>query len=127
MLLNKIENLHRALLDLKEGPNNESKSSAGDKHETARAMMQLEHEKISRQLDDLHRQKNALEKIDITIGSSKIINGSLIKANSSYMFLSVAIGKINVDGKTVMVFSSQSPIGLKMLGKKIPVAQLLLL
>ena len=118
LLDQKIQDLQTALHDLTEGAENDSKSSAGDKHETARAMMQLEHEKISRQLDDLHRQKNSLEQIAINTVSSKIINGSLIKTNNGYLFLSVAIGKINVDEIPVMVFSSQSPMGIKMLGRK---------
>ena len=118
LLDQKIQDLQAALHDLTEGAENDTKSSAGDKHETARAMMQLEHEKISRQLDELNRQKNSLEQIAINTVSSKIINGSLIKTNNGYLFLSVAIGKINVDDIPVMVFSSQSPIGIKMLGHK---------
>ncbi|MEO5572520.1 MAG: hypothetical protein ABIT08_10335 [Bacteroidia bacterium] len=114
----KIRSLREALHDLKTGAENDAKSSAGDKHETSRAMMQLEYEKINRQLDELLRQKNGLEKIDIGQVSPKIINGSLIKTNNGYLFLSVAIGKITVDDKIVMVVSSQSPVGLKILGKK---------
>ena len=81
-LNDKIQSLQVALTDLKSGVENEGKSSAGDKHETARAMMQMEEEKISRQLDETLRQKTDLEKIDITAGSPEIASGSLIKANN---------------------------------------------
>lgn len=114
----KIEMLETALQELKEGSENDSKSSVGDKHETARAMMQLEHEKLSRQYDETIRQKNDLSKIKIGTISEKIINGSLIKANGNYFFLSIGLGKINIDGMTVMVFSLQSPLGQKMAGLK---------
>ena len=118
ILNDKIQNLLTALQDFKEGAENDVKSSAGDKHETARAMMQLEIEKTNRQLNEFQKQMNDLEKIDVTASSSKIINGSLIKANNIYFFLSVAIGKIDVEGINVMVLSSQSPLGLKMSGHK---------
>ena len=114
----KIQILKAALYDLKTGVENDAKNSAGDKHETARAMMQLEHEKISRQFDETTRQKNDLEKIDPGTDSPKIIFGSLLRANNNYFFLSIALGKINVDGVPVMVFSSQSPLGQKMAGLK---------
>ncbi|MEP7169012.1 MAG: hypothetical protein ABI855_06530 [Bacteroidota bacterium] len=114
----KIEMLKTALHELKEGAENDSKSSAGDKHETARAMMQLEHEKISRQHDETYRQKNELEKIVTQTVSEKIIKGSLIKANDNYFYLSIALGKINVHGVPVIVLSSQSPLGQKMAGLK---------
>ena len=38
----------------------ETKSSAGDKHETGRAMLQLEMEKASQQLSGINQMKNTL-------------------------------------------------------------------
>jgi|SRR6185436_3375183 len=117
-LNDKIQNLQAALNDLKSGAENDLKNSAGDKHETARAMMQLEDEKISRQLDETLKQKNDLEKIDITAVLPAIASGSLIKANNMYFFLGIALGKINVDDKQVIAFSLHSPLGQKMAGLK---------
>ena len=94
------------------------KSSAGDKHETARAMMQLENEKISRQLDETLKQKNDLEKIDIAAAMPVIASGSLIKANNMYFFMGIPLGRINVGDKQVIVFSLHSPLGQKMAGLK---------
>jgi transcription elongation GreA/GreB family factor len=112
MLDERIQTLHAALNDLTEGA--ESKSSAGDKHETARAMMQLEHENLSRQLDELQKEKNELARIDI--GSSAVIHkGSLIQTNRGLLFLSVAMGKVVVDGAEVIILSPQSPLGKKLL------------
>jgi hypothetical protein len=113
-----IQSLQAALNDLKSGSENEMKSSAGDKHETARAMMQLEDEKISRQLNETLKVKNDLEKIDITSVSPVIAAGSLIKANNMYFFLGIAFGKIIVDDKQVIAFSLHSPLGRKMAGLK---------
>ncbi len=116
LLEDKIKNLHTALQELKSGAENDAKSSAGDKHETARAMMQIEHENISRQLEELQHQQTDLKKIDIAKSLTTITTGSLIKSNNIYFFLSVAIGTIKVEGTSVIIFSPQSPLGLKMKG-----------
>ena len=60
-----------------------------------------------------------LEKIDITPTSPQIIKGSLVKTNKGYLFLSISIGKINLEGNTVMVISPQSPLGIKLLGLRV--------
>ncbi|HXU25982.1 MAG TPA: hypothetical protein VN698_02030 [Bacteroidia bacterium] len=112
----KIQALQSTLQELGEGAISDGKSSAGDKHETARAMMQLEQEKISRQLDELLVQKTVLQKIDATLKSWQITKGSLIKTNKGYLFLSVPLGKISVDGTDVIILSPQSPLGLKLMG-----------
>ena len=112
----KIKTLQDALNDLKTGRSSDSKSSAGDKHETAQAMMQLEQEKINSQLSEVVAQKQVLEKIDITLKSSQIINGSLVKTNGMNLFISVALNKMVMDDTTVIFLSAQSPLGKKLLG-----------
>ena len=118
LLNNKIQVLQNTLHELEEGAISDGKNSAGDKHETARAMMQLEQEKISKQLDEVLSQKAVLLKIDCTIKSEQISKGSLIKTNKGYLFLSIALGKINVEGVDVIILSPQSPLGLKLMGLK---------
>lgn len=115
----KIQNFQNTLNDLSEGAKNDSKSSAGDKHETARAMMQLEQEKISKQLDETLSQKAILQKMDVHVKSNHIQNGSLIKTNHGYLFLSIALGKIKTDKTDVIVLSAASPLGVKLLGKEV--------
>ena len=105
VLEEKINSLKNILLELEEASQSDSKSSAGDKHETARAMMQIEQEKISRQLGELLEQKTQLEK-----------GGVLIKTNKGFLFLSIALGKVLVDESTVMAISPQSPLGIKLNG-----------
>ena len=111
----KIQVLQNTLQELGEGAVSDGKSSAGDKHETARAMMQLEQEKISKQLDEVLAQKTVLQKIDATLKSAKITKGSLIKTDRGYLYLSIALGKLSVSDIDVMVLSPQSPLGLKLM------------
>jgi hypothetical protein len=118
LLNNKIEGLEKNLKDLGESAANDTKSSAGDKHETARAMIHIEQETITKQLNDALKQKVLLKKIDTALTSSKVINGSLVKTNQGYLFLSIAFGKINLEGIRVMVLSPQSPLGVNLIGMK---------
>lgn len=113
----KIRLLQNTLRELSEGAQNDTKSSAGDKHETARAMMQLEQEKTGRQLNDAEQQKLLLEKMAASVTSGRVAPGSLVKTNRGYLFLAVALGKVQCDGIPVMAISPQSPLGAKLIGQ----------
>lgn len=116
IIAEKIEELETSLKDLTLGAQNDSKSSAGDKHETARAMMQIEQDKISRQLNEAKLLRAALQKISTESTSNRIKNGSLVKTNKGFLFLSIALGKITLDAVNVIVLSPESPLGKKIIG-----------
>jgi len=65
----------------------ETKSSAGDKHETGRAMLQLEMEKASQQLAVINQMKAVLDKIIIENTSTISCLGSLIITNKGTYYL----------------------------------------
>ncbi len=110
--------LQQVLNDLKESGANETKSTAGDKHETALAMLQIEQANTRGQLQELLLQKAALEKLDPALAAPVIVNGSLIKTSRGYFYMSVAMGKAAVEGIVVIALSPQSPLGQKLLGLK---------
>jgi len=111
--------LNNALNDLRESSKNETKSSAGDKYETTRAMLQLEQDKIGKQLSEANEQKALFEQIDFSTTSPQITKGSLAKTNKGYLLVSLALGKIIVNGITVIALSPQSPLGMKLIGLKV--------
>ena len=111
----KILMLQQTLADLKESGSNETKSTAGDKHETAMAMLQIEQANVRGQLKEVQLQQAALEKINPALSPDIIIPGSLVKTNMGYFFLSVAAGKAFVDGYPVMALSPLSPLGQQLL------------
>ncbi|MFM2049380.1 MAG: hypothetical protein RI955_1928 [Bacteroidota bacterium] len=126
----KVQLLENRLNDLKESGANETKSTAGDKHETALAMVQIEQANIREQLKEALHQLNSLNKINPAISpsllervgvrsSNKIINGSLVKTNKGYFFISIALGKAIVDEIQVIALSSNSPLGMKLMGLKV--------
>ncbi len=118
MINEKIVMLQQVLADLKESGSNETKSTAGDKHETALAMLQIEQANTRVQLNEWLLQKAAYEKIDPTLGAPMIVNGSLIKTNRGYLFMSIGLGKAVIDHINVIALSPQSPLGQKLMGLK---------
>lgn len=115
----KIIDLAKALQDVTEAGNNETKSTAGDKHETGRAMMQLEQEKLGRQLQEAEGQFAEFEKINFNLQSDQIVLGSLIETDKGLFLMATSIGRITVASKIVFVISPQSPLGKLLLAKKL--------
>lgn len=116
VIQDKVAMLQKVLNDLKESGANETKSTAGDKHETALAMLQIEQANKRAQLQEVLTQKAALEKIDPTLSATMIVNGSLIKTSRGYLFMSIALGKAVIDNMAVIALSPQSPLGQKLMG-----------
>jgi hypothetical protein len=104
---------------LTEDSKNDAKGSAGDKHETALSMMHIEQEKLNHKLSEVLAQKAILDKIDPLKITETIALGSLVKANGIYLYLSVALPKIAIEGINVIALSPQSPLGAKLMGNPI--------
>jgi hypothetical protein len=116
LINDKISLLENKLKELKDIGSNETKSTAGDKHETALAMIQIEQENTRKQLKDALEQKALFEKIDPLKTAASIHKGSLIKTNHGYLFLSIALGKAKLEDMIVTALSPQSPLGIKLIG-----------
>ena len=118
LVQDRIDVFKDMILALTEDSKNDAKGSAGDKHETALSMMHIEQEKLNRKLREVLDQKTVLDKIAATTIAETIIVGSLVKANGIYLYLSVALPKIAVDGINVIALSPQSPLGNKLMGNQ---------
>ncbi len=112
----KIRLLQNTLKDLRESAANETKSTAGDKHETALAMLQIEQANTGAQLQEALNQNQQLFKINPQISAKQVVNGSFIKTNKGYFFISIALGKIIMKDGLVIALSPQSPLGSKFCG-----------
>lgn len=111
------ETVSRIIRSNQNGLTTETKSSAGDKHETGRAMLQLEIEKASQQLAGINEMKIVLSKINIDDTSKTVKLGSIILTDQVNYFLSISAGQINISNKIYYAISSSSPIGKLILGK----------
>lgn len=98
--------------------NNETKSTAGDKHETGRAMLQIEKDLNEAQFLKSTALKNELQHIDIDKEFSRAFAGALVYTAQGIYFLSLGIGKIRIDGLDYYAVSLASPIGELLQGKK---------
>lgn len=106
----KMERCEKELESLGEGLANDTKSTAGDKHETSRAMMHLEQEKLSASLNKLKLQWQQMQKINPEQTRDRVSTGSLFQSNQGYFFVSTALGKIEADGVAVFCLSADSPL-----------------
>jgi transcription elongation GreA/GreB family factor len=118
ILEEKIAFSNSLLKELAQGAENASKSSAGDKHETGRAMVQLEQEKIGNQLLELEAMYNELQKLENQNKTVTITKGSLIDTSSGIFYLSIGLGKVMVDNEIIFALSAQSPFGKQLVGLK---------
>jgi transcription elongation GreA/GreB family factor len=118
MVNEKISLLRQDLTGLRESGANETKSTAGDKHETALAMLQIEQANKREQLEKAVAQKTVIEKINPTIVAHVVVIGSLVKTDKGYLFVSAALGKAVVERTTFTALSPQSPLGNQVIGLK---------
>tara|TARA_B110000240_G_C13269995_1_gene355379 strand:+ start:106 stop:564 length:459 start_codon:yes stop_codon:yes gene_type:complete len=115
----RLQTVEETILSNQKGLQSETKSSAGDKHETGRAMMQLEMEKASQQLAGIYEMKEILSKINITKHSNIAHLGSLITTDVATYFLAISAGQITLAGSVYFAVSVSSPIGKLLLGKTV--------
>ncbi|PRZ27977.1 hypothetical protein [Flavobacterium granuli] len=119
LVQDRIDVFRDMIAALTEDSKNDAKGSAGDKHETALSMMHLEQEKLNTKLREVLAQKAVLDKMDSSVIAETIILGSLVKANGIYLYLSLALPKITIDGVNVIALSPQSPLGTHLMGNKV--------
>lgn len=93
----------------------DTKSSAGDKYETGREMMQQETNRNLAQLHAANKLKVAMDRIPVS-ETNIIDNGSIVITNAGNFYLAISAGSFNVDGNTYTAISLASPIGQKMKG-----------
>ncbi|TAF32771.1 MAG: hypothetical protein EAZ57_07520 [Cytophagales bacterium] len=116
---NKIKLHNQQIEEAQQTANNETKSSAGDKYETTRAMMQIEIEKEQIRLLEAQKLLQTLFLIDINKSNATVNLGSLVKTNKGLFFLAIGIGPVEIQQQKVFVISSESPIG-KQMWQKLP-------
>lgn len=118
LLAKRSEELRKAIDAIQQGANADTKSTAGDKHETARAMAQLDVEMLSKQLAETNKSIELLKRIPTNNTSKTIQQGSVVETSMGTFYLSVGLGNIQVDGKTIMAISTESPMAKAIMGKK---------
>lgn len=105
--------------DIQNSLQSETKSTAGDKHETGRAMLQLEREKAGQQLAELQKQQELLHKINLEQPHNKIALGSVVKTSVANYFISISVGEIQIENECFFAISPATPIGQLLMSKTV--------
>jgi len=115
-VLERITRLKTEIKKTQSSANEETKSSAGDKYETGREMMQQETNRNLAQLNEANKLMVALNLVGFKSTSAKIETGSVVKTNNGDFYVAISAGTLQLEGKSYFAISPASPIGLKLKG-----------
>lgn len=115
-LSTKIQNFENLIAETR-ASSNDTKSSMGDKYETGREMLQQEINNLQRQLNESLNQLAVIQKISAE-PSDKVQNGSLVKTDKGFFYITVSVGEIISGNQKIMTVSAESPLAKAMSGKK---------
>jgi transcription elongation GreA/GreB family factor len=119
LLNGRIVEAQQAMAAAQEARNSDTKSSAGDKFETGRAMMQMEIDKLETQLGKAAMLLKDLGRVDLDRICTKVEFGSLVMTDREDYLIAVGLGKVEFGGKLFYAISAGSPIGLALEGKRV--------
>ena len=108
-----------SISDLQSALENDTKSSAGDKYETSREMINLEFNKLSAQLQNFKKLKETLHKVENSSKSTTIQLGSVVKTTGANYFISIPAGELTCGEEKYYAIGANSPIAQILLGKAV--------
>lgn len=113
-----LNRLQADMTALQESRQADTKSSAGDKHETARAMVDQELQQLNQQREKAQRNQSELQQL--TDAPCEVAaRGAAVETERIIYFISISFGKLPVEGaKPVYALSPVSPAAQAMLGKR---------
>lgn len=115
----RLQTIQNHIDDIQEALNSETKSTAGDKHETGRAMLQLEREKAGHQLAEVELMRSNLSKLKSNKSTDKVGLGSVVYTSKANYFISISAGVLEVEGETFYAISPGTPIAQLLLSKQV--------
>jgi hypothetical protein len=121
ILSERIANIEDAIQHTEASMTEETKSSAGDKYETSREMIQQDLGRLETQLQLARNDNNILRRVEAQKQLSKVIGlGSLLHMDDGmYYFIATGIGRIQFDKSICYVISLASPLGKLLHGKTV--------
>lgn len=119
LLNERLETIQNTISDIQNSLLSETKSSAGDKHETGRAMLQLEREKAGKQLAEIQKLKELLHKINPEITHQNIVLGSIVYTTKANYFIAVSLGELHTKKESFYAISPATPIAQLLISKQV--------
>lgn len=118
IFLQRIAVTQRAMDEAQAAANQESKSSVGDKYETARAMSHMEKDMHARQLLAHQQELHALRAVNVQSIYQVPAAGAFVRSATAAFFIGAGLGKQSVNGETVIFLSPVSPLAKQLMQKK---------
>ena len=115
---NRVAAIKQNVTEAQEAAGDDTKSSAGDKFEVGREMMQQEIELNYARLGEMYKLKQALENINPGQKGTSVQAGSLVFTGNGKYYIAIGAGKLLLDGTPYYSVSPDAPIVAQMLGKK---------
>lgn len=114
----RIEAAQAAMLTAQESANSETKSSAGDKYETGRAMAQEERNRNAVQLQQALQLQGELARINPDLLCDAVRPGALVTTSMGQFFIGISAGKLSVEGQDYFAVSAAAPVAAALSGKR---------
>ena len=114
-LVEQIQQAKKAMEEAQQFANMETKSSAGDKYETGRAMSQLDKERHAQRLVMATNTLQALQEISPSLTCDTVRKGALVTTDIGIFFIAIGLGTVTINEHKYTIISSESPIGQAML------------
>lgn len=118
-LLEKLNEIRKSLDETNDAKNQETKSSAGDKYETSREMIQFESDKLESQFNKTKLQLHELSAINTEKNFENVTQGALVKTNLNTLFFSIPLGNFKFEEQDLFLLSMASPMGQILRNKKL--------
>ncbi|HAK29296.1 MULTISPECIES: 3-oxoacyl-ACP synthase [Sphingobacterium] len=117
----RITMIESALETARDSSNDDTKSSAGDKYETSREMIQQDINRYQKQLVEANKDLQQLISIESLSNDviDVVILGTLVQTNVGLYLIATSIGAVKIGTNNIFVISPASPIGQLLIGKKI--------
>ena len=101
-----------------EARNSDTKSSAGDKHEVGRAMVQQELDQLEGRLAGVLSMQQELARVPLDRTYERVGFGSLVRTDQGRYFLAIPLGLVELGSESCYAVSVASPIGQALLDRQ---------
>ncbi|MDQ1150812.1 hypothetical protein [Sphingobacterium zeae] len=117
----RISMIASALETARDSSTDDTKSSAGDKYETSREMIQQDINRYQKQLLEANKDLQQLLHIEAALNSDTDVArvGTLVQTNVGLYFIATSIGAVKIGDSNIFIISPLAPIGQLLIGKKI--------
>ncbi|MBS0028291.1 GreA/GreB family elongation factor [Chitinophaga sp. 22321] len=119
VFMQRITITQQAMDDAQAAANQESKSSVGDKYETARAMSHMEKDMHARQLLAHQQDLHAIRAINVQSIYHTPAAGAFVRSTTTNFFIGAGLGKQVINGEPVIFLSPVSPLAQQLMQKKV--------